>query len=307
MKQERSIVLSTELNGRYNQEWLIEKIIPKNATTLGFGDEDSYKTFTALNIAFQINNGFQEIAKTIQTGVLYLCLENENGFEERIDAIHSKYPSAIPLKISFDTFDIQDQEDVYDLCRYCIDNEVGFVVIDTLSRAIHHGDESQANVAREVRNAFSILNANGISVLCIHHSGKNASSGARGSSIITYDIPSRYLVKKLTGNKGVMQIVKTKSDNSNKKIPFVVEVCDKSLNVIWNQESISKLSNQILEIVNENLYKVSDLKKDLAGLYKDIKIDSFSKKVNREIGKLVNEGIVEESLTDKVKFIRRTK
>ena len=188
-----------------------------------------------------------------------------------------------------------------------MNNDIGFVVIDTLSRAIHSGDESSASVGRDIRNAFTIINANEITVLCIHHTGKNGSNGARGSSIITYDIPSRFVVKKLKGNKGYIKIVKTKSDNEHKKIPFVVEACDESLNIIWNQESKSKLSNQILEIVTGSEYKVTDLKQDLQQHYQEIKLDSFSKKINREIEKLVQEGIIEQIQMDKVKFIRRTK
>ena len=307
MNLEQNVELSTELGKGWNQEWLMEKILPKNQTTMGYGDEDSYKTFTALNIAFQVNNGLQEIAMTNQTGVLYLCLENHSGFNERVKAIHKRYPSASNLKISREPFDILDTEDVYDLTQYCMNNDIGFVVIDTLSRAIHSGDESSASVGRDIRNSFTIINANEITVLCIHHTGKNGSNGARGSSIITYDIPSRFVVKKLKGNKGYIKIVKTKSDNEHKKIPFVVEACDESLNIIWNQESKSKLSNQILEIVTGSEYKVTDLKQDLQQHYQEIKLDSFSKKINREIEKLVQEGIIEQIQMDKVKFIRRTK
>ena len=35
---------------------------------------------------------------------------------------------------------------------------IGFLVIDTLSQAIHDGDESSASVGRAVRNAFTVFN-----------------------------------------------------------------------------------------------------------------------------------------------------
>lgn len=306
MNLELNVQHSDELGEEYKQEWLIDKIIPKDQTTLGYGDEDSYKTFMALSLAFQVNNGFQELGSTERTGALYLCLENQSGFKERTEAIHKKYPSAIPLKISFSPFNILDPNDVIELAVYCKNNDIGFVVIDTLSRAIHEGDESSASVGRQIRNAFTLLNANMISVLCIHHSGKNGSSGARGSSIITYDIPARFKVKKQQGNKGYLQIDKTKSSNENAKIPFVVEVCNESLNVVWNQETKSELSNQILEIVNTNLYKVNDLRNDLQLKYQDIKPESFRRKIDREIDKLKKEGIIEQIKEDKTNYIRRT-
>jgi len=300
-------ILSNELDTeRFGQTWIVKKIIPEHQTTIIYGDEGSYKTFIAINIAIQVQNGFCDLEETKKTGVLYLCLENQIGFKERMDAVHHLYPNAEPIRISFEKFSICKSQHVQEVSQYCLDNDIGFLVIDTLSQAIHDGDESSASVGRSIRNAFTIFNANRITVLTVHHTGKNGSAGARGSSIITYDAPSRLKIRKLRGNKGYLLVDKTKSDNESAKIDFTMIVRDKSMNVIWVKDAESKLTREILSEVDTNLFPVSDLFDVLQNAYQDIKPESFRKKLDREIEKLVGQGILELVRSEKVKYVRRT-
>ena len=307
MDLETKTYLSNALDqNKFGQSWIIKKIIPQFQTTIIFGDEGAYKTFVALNLAIQVQNGLQDLEETKKTGVLYLCLENQIGFKERMDAIHFLYPNSEPIRISFEKFDILCEKDVVEVSAYCIKNEIGFLVIDTLSQAIHHGDESSASVGRAVRNAFTVFNYNKITVLCVHHTGKNGSAGARGSSIITYDAPSRLRIKKLKDNKGHLMVDKTKSDNVGNKIHFTMVVHHESMNVIWNQGAESKLSREILDEVDTKLIGVPALFEILVNTYSDIKPESFRKKLDREIEKLTGQEILEVVQQNRTKYIRRT-
>lgn len=307
MDLETKTLLSNELDAeRFSQTWIVKKIISENQTTILFGDEGSYKTFIAINIAIQVQNGFSDLGETKKTGVLYLCLENQIGFKERMDAVHHLYPDAEPIRISFEKFSICNQKHVLEVNQYCLNYDIGFLVIDTLSQAIHEGDESSASVGRAIRNAFTIFNANRITVLTVHHTGKNGSAGARGSSIITYDAPSRLKIKKLRGNKGYLLVDKTKSDNAGAKLDFTMIVHDESMNVIWVKDAESKLTREILSEVDTNLFSVSDLFDVLKNAYQDIKPESFRKKLDREIEKLIGQGILELVRSEKVKYVRRT-
>ena len=307
MDLEKTVLFSHELDEEtYGQKWLKKKVIPESQTTILFGKEGSYKTFIALNLAFQIQNGFQDIAETKQTGVLYLCLENHFGFKARVDAIRVLYPNAESIRTDKTKFNILNEEDVIDVTAYCIRYGIGLLVIDTLSQAIHDGDESSASVGRAVRNAFTVFNYNKITVLCVHHTGKNGSSGARGSSIITYDSPSRLRIKKLKDNKGYLLVDKTKSDNEGCKIHFTMIVQDKSMNVVWNKDAESKLTRQILDHVDTNLFAVNDLFITLKDAYQDIKPESFRKKLDRETKKLVGQEVLEVVRQKNVNYVRRT-
>jgi hypothetical protein len=307
MDLEKTVLFSHELDEEtYGQKWLKKKVIPESQTTILFGKEGSYKTFIALNLAFQIQNGFQDIAETKQTGVLYLCLENHFGFKARVDAIKVLYPNAESIRTDKTKFNILNEQDVIDVTAYCIKYEIGLLVIDTLSQAIHDGDESSASVGRAVRNAFTIFNTNTITVLAVHHSGKNDSAGARGSTVITYDSPSRLRITKLKDNRGYLLVDKTKSDNEAHKIHFTMIVQDTSMNVIWNKNAESKLTRQILDEVDTKLIGVSALFEILVNTYSDIKPESFRKKLDREIEKLTGQEILEVVQENRTKYIRRT-
>ena len=304
---ENKTLLSNELDQeKFGQSWTIKKYIPENQTTILYGDEGTYKTFVATNLTYQIQNGFQELEETKKTGVLYLCLENQIGFRERMEAISSLYPNSEPIKISFEKFDILDGKEVLAIVEYCVKHLIGFLVIDTISQAIHEGDESNASTGRNIRNAFTIFNANMITVLAVHHTGKNGSAGARGSSIITYDSPSRLRIKKLKDNKGYLLVDKTKSTNEGDKAHFTMIVHDESMNVIWNKDAETKLTRQILDEVNSSLFAVNDLFDTLKDAYQDIKPESFRKKLDREIEKLVGQEVLELVRSEKVKYVRRT-
>ena len=307
MDLENTTVLSSELDKeKFGQTWTVKEVIPENQTTILFGDEDSYKTFIAINLAVQIQNGLQEVAETKQTGVLYLCLENQIGLWQRINAIQSLYPKAESIRINPEKFDILDDKHVLAVTEYCRKYQIGFLVIDTISQAIHEGDESNASTGRNIRNAFTIFNANMITVLAVHHTGKNGSAGARGSSIITYDSPSRLRIKKLKDNKGYLLVDKSKSANVSSKIHFTMIVEDKSLNVIWNKNAESKLTRQILDEVDSSLFAVNELFEILKNAYQDIKPESFRKKLDREIEKLVGQEVLTLVRSENVKYVKRT-
>ena len=99
---------------------------------------------------------------------------------------------------------------------------------------------------------------------------------------------------------------KTKSANKGNKVHFTMIVHDKSMNVIWNKDAETKLTRQILDEVNTSLFAVNDLFETLKDAYQDIKPESFRKKLDREIEKLVRQEVLELVRSEKVKYVKRT-
>jgi len=307
MNLEQSTHLSNNLpDAEYLQAWLIKKILPLNQTTMLYAQEDHYKSFLALDIGMMVQNGVSSLDVTQTARVLYLCLENQIGFKERVQAIHLANPSYEPILINSLQFDICNSKVVERYIEYCIRNGIGFVIIDTLSHALLFGDESNPHTARDVRNAFTNFNSNKITILVVHHTGKNDSAGARGSAILTYDLSSRLRVKKGKGLEGKLVIEKSKSDSAGKTIPFNMVVHKDTLLVEWDKDKRSPLGKEILESIDHNLMKVSDLKDLLHPRYPDMAKDSFRKKVDRELNKLSGQQILELVRENKVTYVRRT-
>ena len=304
-----AIYLSNEIPKQENKElWLIENLIAKNQTTILYGDEDTFKTPIATDLAFQIQNNYLDIGITQQTGVLFLCLENSLGMSKRMDAFHLHYENGTPIAVNFARFNILNEDDLFNLLKVCKWKNIGFVVFDTLSQAIHEGDESTPSVARTIRNAFNTLNDNGVTVLVVHHTGKNHSAGARGSAILTMDFSGRLHAKrKGIENEGRLVVEKSKSAFHGKSIPFYVSYEHGAPIIHWNQKGESELATDILSLVDVSEKPFLELLEELYPSYDSIKKDSFRKKLDREIEKLVGQEILSVSNNKKQKFVSRTK
>ena len=308
-KFEFVIYLSNEIPKQENNAlWLIEKIIAKNQTTILYGDEDTFKTPIATDLGFQVQNQFSDIGITQQTGVLYLCLENSLGMSKRMDAFHRHYANGTPIAVNFARFNILSDDNCFELFKFCKQKDVGFVIFDTLSQAIHDGDESSPSVARKVRNVFNTLNDNDITVLVVHHTGKNHSAGARGSAILTMDFGGRLNVKrKGIESEGRLIVEKSKSDMHGKSIPFYVTYDYDAPIINWHKKGDSELATDILKHIDETDKPFLELLEELYPSYDSIKKDSFRKKLDREIEKLVGQEILSVSNNKKQKFVSRTK
>ena len=83
-------------------------------------------------------------------------------------------------------------------------------------------------------------------------------------------------------------------------------VHDESMNVIWNKDVESKLTRQILDEVDSSLFAVNELFEILKNAYQDIKPESFRKKLDREIEKLVGQEVLTLVRSENVKYVKRT-
>lgn len=304
-----TIYLSNEIpNEEYQELWLIEKLIAKNQTTILYGDEDTFKTPIATDLAFQIQNDCSPLGTTQQTRVLFLCLENRHGMSKRMVAFHRHYENGTPIATSFTTFSITNEEDVVNLIKFCKFYQIGLVIFDTLSQALYHEDESNPKVARAIRNAFNTMNVNDITCLVVHHTGKNHSAGARGSAILTMDFSGRLHAKRRgIENEGRIVVEKSKSDYHGKTIPFHVSYEYGAPIIHWNKKGETELTTDILSLVDESEKPFVELLDELYPSYDSIKKDSFRKKLDREIEKLVGQEILTVSNKKKQKFVSRTK
>ena len=104
------------------------------------------------------------------------------------------------------------------------DEDIRLIIIDTLSKAIvGHGINDDIVIRKAINNIKKIIEGseNRISILLIHHTGKDARKGMMGTSLLSNDISN---VLKIRKNKKGYELVreKHKSSHKNKSIPFKV-------------------------------------------------------------------------------------
>ena len=296
-----------DLDEEWEQKWLIESLIPEGEPILLYAPSGSYKTFTALHIALLIANGKNSLGESNQRKTLYLVLEGKHGFKKRIEALRSYDLSSDNFDMTTEAFDILNATDVKHLMECIREGEFGFVVIDTLSKCIGSGDESQTSVAREIMTAMEfITQSTGASLLMVHHEGKKAYSGARGSSLLTADV-STVLKIRPKDMKGSLIIEKDKAGNEGKKYNFVMQPYEETLYANFDATEIqSSLALLIMKSISNEPIAVSEISKNLFQLQSNVTSqESFRRKVYREIDTLLGQGDLEVVTGLKPKSVRR--
>jgi hypothetical protein len=172
----------------------VEGLLIDGAMSVIYGESGCGKTFFALDLALHIAAGLPWRGREVERrGVLYLALEGSRGIRNRIAAFKSTASEAdlplayVPVAMNLLSPD-GDTLRVVEAARAAAAHlaiPVGFIVVDTLSRAIAGGNENASeDMGALVRNIDLIRQALPSHVAAVHHSGKDTAKGARGHSLL---------------------------------------------------------------------------------------------------------------------------
>ena len=198
-------------------QWLIDGAIPANSFGMIYGHSSACKSFQAISIACSIASDTAWCEHSVDSGiVIYIAGEGGHGIPPRVKAWeiancanasdvfvlgHSLYPTQDDTQETLVSA-IKQIEEVHA-------KQVKLVIFDTLARCFD-GDE---NSARDMNNFVSgcdkIRAETGTSIMCIHHSGKDANKGARGSSVLRAACDYEFHVKR-NGNSKLITFDNTK-------------------------------------------------------------------------------------------------
>ncbi len=160
-----------------------------------YGESNSGKTFFASDLAMHVATGRSWCGREIETsGVIYCALEGAHGISNRISAYRLHYnldPEAfVPFAVIPTTVNLLDPSAHTDALIRLIRQAaahmsvpVRLVIVDTVARALAGGNENAPeDMGALIINTDRIRLATKAHVAFIHHSGKDASRGARGHS-----------------------------------------------------------------------------------------------------------------------------
>jgi hypothetical protein len=164
--------------------WAIKRVLPATGLAAIVGPSASGKSFLALDAAAAISGGLSWFGhRTQMAPVIYVALEGEAGYRNRVRAYEQERGHPLPDSMGFliQPFKINDPQDVADLAAVAQKGSVIF--IDTLNRAAPTADENSSKDMGQILEGAKALQAatSGLVVL-IHHTGKDANRGARGHS-----------------------------------------------------------------------------------------------------------------------------
>ena len=172
-----------------NEDIISGLIGPKELMVL-YGKPGSGKTFVMIDMAYHIAQGAAWNERTVApVKVVYIATESARGILFRLKALVDRYGPAADFYIipsSVNMFDRRlDLKPLMDRIANKVGTSVGLIVIDTLARAMGGGNENSAqDMTALIENGDLLRNKFGAAICWVHHSGKNESLGARGSSAL---------------------------------------------------------------------------------------------------------------------------
>lgn len=204
-------------------EFLVPDMIPDESVGMLFGPPDSYKTFTLLT---------QLLGLAKEREIVYAAGEGVRGLWPRINAwaILNEVPLD-DVKPRFHTARnlprVVRPEDVDDFIAQIKKAGVrpAVVAIDTAARAMFGMDESSAKDAGIFLEAMDKIKSElGCTVVVIHHTGKDAARGARGSSAFAGGFDFVLEADADTGTHALSLEVRKMKDAERRRDPWTWEL-----------------------------------------------------------------------------------
>lgn len=169
--------------------WIIKDIIPQAALAVIFGESTSGKTFFTLDVLCAVARGGTWRGKRITQGRgIYICAEGVSGFRNRVRAytahhLNNDY-AALDIRVIADAPNFGESDDIKAvIAEVKRVGPVAVVVVDTFAQVMPGANENSGeDVGRAIYHCQQIHRVTGALVVLVHHSGKDASKGARGWS-----------------------------------------------------------------------------------------------------------------------------
>ena len=183
-------------------EFLVDGLLTDTGFTMMYGAPGTGKSFIAIDIALSVAHGQAWQGQGVKQGpVLYIAGEGIGGFGKRWKAWerhHGKVDEPdlylLPTAVNF-----REPEDIARLVATIedIDQPFSLVIVDTVARAIAGAEEnSSTDMGLFVAACDEIKALTGGALLAVHHAGKDANRGARGSTALLGAVDTSLMVGK---------------------------------------------------------------------------------------------------------------
>jgi len=212
-------------------KWIVKRLIPDSGVGLVYGQSGSYKSFLTLDLLAHISNGMEWFGHRVTAcPTVYVPFEGRGGIPKRVRAwrlaMSRNRDTQIASNVRFisEPMNLRLQEDRDKLVLTLLENgwAGGVLCIDTLAQAAGDFEENSSKDMGEMLAVFNELQARlGGIVLLVHHSGKDASKGARGHSSLIAAVDFSIACSSDSGKyNGSFVAEKVKDDEAGKKHPF---------------------------------------------------------------------------------------
>lgn len=223
------VIPAVDFSNRPPPRYLIQDVLPKADLAIVYGDSGSGKSFVVTDMAMSIARGEAWRGKKVQQGrVVYIVAEGGGGYSLRLRAYaqhHELELAGLPFGIINAAPNLLTKDDVKDvIASIKAYGGADLVIIDTLAQTTPGANENAAeDMGLAIKNARAIARAAGGMALLVHHSGKDASKGARGWSGMRAAADAQLEVIRLENGVRVIQTTKQKDGKDDGRWGFTLE------------------------------------------------------------------------------------
>lgn len=213
-------------------DWLVKGYVERDSMAVIYGEPGHGKSFVAIDIACCVATGTDWHGRAVKPGaVFYIAGEGHNGLARRFRAWSEARGVGLagaPLFISNRSAALTDKASAADVSATVKEmvSSCGvtptLIVVDTLARNFGAADENSAadmgsfvmNLDNNLRHPWKAT------VAIVHHSGKDASRGARGSTALRGAVDAEYEIARDESGTVRMQPHKMKDAENPEPLAF---------------------------------------------------------------------------------------
>lgn len=221
---------AAEIATRPPIEWLVKGIVPKgHDPVIIFGAPSAGKSFCATDIGCAVARGIDWHGRKVKQGrVLIVMAEGSGGAPLRLRAYarhHGIDPADLDVAVVTAAPNFLDKGDIGEIIRtIAAVGNVALVEIDTFAQVTPGANENAAeDMGPALNNARVISEVTGATVVLIHHSGKDASKGARGWSGIKGAASAQLEIIRHEDGQREIHVEKMKDGKDGDRLGFKLE------------------------------------------------------------------------------------
>jgi hypothetical protein len=179
----------SEFANRPFPRWYIKGVLPECDVGMIFGASGSGKSFLCWDIACGLSRGVTEWggrpARPVKCGWIAAEAVGSVGVRAKAYALHHNVAvDSLDLPVIAAVPDLGDPKQVARIIVGIKERGILLLFIDTLAAVSGGRDENTVEMQVVMNGARTIRNQTGATVIVVHHSGKDTTKGARGSSAI---------------------------------------------------------------------------------------------------------------------------
>lgn len=184
--------------------YIVENVFTPGMVGMLHGESNVGKTFVAIHLGGCICEGWQFFDRNVeQSGVVYCYGEGHSGIQNRLVAWKKKYTpdtDGIIVRDGIPNLGMHGPKQAIKALRKTVADanamlrakglpDVRLLFLDTFAKAVAGANENDVKDMQPILNALRDLAVElNVCICIVHHSGKDSSLGARGSSAIKADV-----------------------------------------------------------------------------------------------------------------------